>query len=80
VESGIGKVVAQVHLDGYHLAFDSITEVKLFQDQVQLGGQAFLSFEASLARGTKIDNAWHFSSFYGQNFLQQRKIFIETLL
>ena len=45
----VTDVVAGVHLDGDRLILDPLAEMQPFDDQVELGRQAFLGFQTSLA-------------------------------
>jgi hypothetical protein len=55
----VTDVVASVYFDGDGFILHSIAQVELLDDQIELGGQAFFGFQASLTGRTEIDWAGH---------------------
>ncbi len=66
VSSGIGEIVAGMHFDGNNLIPDTIAQCQPVNDQIELGREGFISFQASLAGGTPINCAGHGSPHQNQ--------------
>ena len=59
VDSGIAHIIAGVHLNRHDFIFYPVAQVKLIDNQVELGGQGFPGLEVRLARRTKKNFAGH---------------------
>jgi hypothetical protein len=59
MDGGIDHMIARVHFDDDSLFIDAVANVKLVEDQIELGGERLFRFQARLMGGTEKYFAGH---------------------